>query len=816
MVSHRLIVAFLLAGALALPGCKSAKERAEDHYEQAVAYLKEGDVDRATVEFKNVFDLDGSHHDARMLYADTMRKTGNLTEAYSQYQRLVEQYPDDLPALVALTQIAADSGYWDEARGFLSKAQAAQPDNAELTSLAAYIDYESNLDNLPSEKADQAVAQERALEAAGHDGLYMYRVIIDALERSGAHEAALTELKKALVSWPADRGLHGTKLNVLIAMGDVSAIEAQLIAMCDLFPAEPALRDTLVTLYINGKNLNAAEAWLRKAIDPANGDPQPRMALVRFLAKYRSAAQAVQALDGFIAGQADNAIYRAARAEYEFAAGRKDTAISEMQDILNSGPSLTDANNVRAALADMHQSMDRADLARALVDDVLAKDPTHAEAARIKATWLLDEQRNDEAISVLRAAMETHPSDARLPTLMAQAYGQSGSTELQRDMLARAAEASNYAKDESLRYASLLVDQGQTAAAEIVLLKSLRYADDRADLLRLLGKIYVSTEDWARAGDVASQMQALNDPLLADDIAAIRDAQMRGQEKTSDAMAYLDQLASKPDSPLAADIAVIRDQLKQGEISKALSYASGLHTARPDDLDVQYVYSTLQALSGNDAAAEAGLRDVVRKDPSRDTAWLSLFRLLDADKARAAEAQRLLDEALKANPGSVGLLWAQATQLELAQDYEGAIGIAETLHRTHPDDPIFLNNLASLLSDYRRDRPSLDRAALLARGLTDQDNPSMQDTRGWIRYQQDHYDEALLELKQAAKAMPGDGLVQYHLAKTYLALGMQQESARTFAQIVAKLKPDDSRPFAIAAKKELEKLKVAGFATELP
>ena len=54
--------------------------------------------------------------------------------------------------------------------------------------------------------------------------------------------------------------------------------------------------------------------------------------------------------------------------------------------------------------------------------------------------------------------------------------------------------------------------------------------------------------------------------------------------------------------------------------------------------------------------------------------------------------------------------------------------------------------------------------------------PAFQDTYGWIEYRRGNYDEALASLEPAAKGLPEDPLVQYHLGKTYLALERPAEA----------------------------------------
>ena len=72
--------------------------------------------------------------------------------------------------------------------------------------------------------------------------------------------------------------------------------------------------------------------------------------------------------------------------------------------------------------------------------------------------------------------------------------------------------------------------------------------------------------------------------------------------------------------------------------------------------------------------------------------------------------------------------------LEQKGDYEAAIAEYETMLKQQPGSLIAANNLASLLSDHRTDKASLDRAYSLAAMLRKSQIPSFKDTLGWIEY----------------------------------------------------------------------------------
>ena len=87
LVSVRTL-AFVAALCL-LGACDSAEERAEAHYQSALSLMAEGDTDRALVELRNVFDLNGFHKEARKLYR-------NLRDSYREAKSAVEPLPSAL------------------------------------------------------------------------------------------------------------------------------------------------------------------------------------------------------------------------------------------------------------------------------------------------------------------------------------------------------------------------------------------------------------------------------------------------------------------------------------------------------------------------------------------------------------------------------------------------------------------------------------------------------------------------------------------------------------------------------------------------
>ena len=146
-----------------LAACKSSEERAEAYYQSALELLEEGDVDRALIELRNVFDNNGLHREARRLYADLILEDGQVREAYGQYLRLVEQYPDAVDVRRLLAEIAMDIGNYSEVERHGNAAYELAPDVPEHQALAIFTAYRDARQRQNNVEAGQEVEKAEAL-----------------------------------------------------------------------------------------------------------------------------------------------------------------------------------------------------------------------------------------------------------------------------------------------------------------------------------------------------------------------------------------------------------------------------------------------------------------------------------------------------------------------------------------------------------------------------------------------------------------------------------------------------------------------------
>ena len=173
----------ILAALLGLAACDSAEERAERHYQRGVALLAEGDADRALVEFRNVFRLDGDHIPARLAFAGVQRERGDTREAIGQYLRVADQDPANLEAQRAVVEIALEMQDFPTAEEHAAEAFVQAPADPMVRALKATVDFRH-----PATRAE-AVAMAEAVVAEVPGNVVAQMVLIADRLNAGAPAA---------------------------------------------------------------------------------------------------------------------------------------------------------------------------------------------------------------------------------------------------------------------------------------------------------------------------------------------------------------------------------------------------------------------------------------------------------------------------------------------------------------------------------------------------------------------------------------------------------------------------------------------------
>lgn len=796
------VAAAVLSAVLA--GCQSTEERAERHFQSALELVAEEDVERALVEFRNVFENNPRHREARLAYAKLLDDEGRPADSFRHFTIAAEQYPDDLQARIELASIGAELGLWDEVDRHLAKAQQLDASNARVQVLLAVSGYRTAIEDDDATARREAADQLRQLRASVDETRLADQLLIDSLLRDGELSAALDEINARLTDQPEDERLQQLKLQVLARLGDDDGIRQQLETLVDLFPENETYASNLIQWFTSRGEIDEAEAFIRTRVAENADDETQRAFLIAFLRQTRGNDAALAEIEAALESETNPDLFRSLRAGLLFDEGEREKAIAEMEDIVEAAEPSEQTNGIKVALARMHLAMGNEVAARQRVEEVLAADPSNVEAIKMSATWLIDDDKTDEAIVVLRTALDQAPSDPQIMTLLARAHLRNGSRDLAREMLSLAVEASGNAPEQSLDYARFLVGEESYDTAEAVLIDSLRVVPNNLPILSLLGRVYVEQQDWARAEQVEGTLRRLGTGEGEAAANEIQVARLQAQNRGDEALQVLQGLAEEGGDN-AATVSIVRTRVAEGDIDGAEEYVDELLAERPDDVQLKLLRAGVLHAAGRVDEAEAVYRDVLETDQTLEGVWRALYmtklRQGDADSAAA-----VLDEALAILPEAPNLLWAKAGQLERDGDVEGAIALYEGLYDEMSESPVVANNLASLIATYREGDEDLERAYRIARRLRGAEIPAFQDTYGWIAFRRGDIDEALAHLEPAAEGLPDDPVVQYHLARAYAGAERYEEALAQYRRALDVAGPADTRPQFDTAREEIERI----------
>ncbi|WP_167853464.1 tetratricopeptide repeat protein [Roseovarius aestuariivivens] len=782
----------LLSAALLLAGCQSSEERAQEHFESGLELLEQGDVSRALVEFRNVFRLDPTHKEARLLFARTMLEEGNEGQAYQQFLRLSEQYPNDLEARIELAELSIASQNWEEGERHGRKARELDPDNPRVQIISAALDYAQAIrDENPVAAADAASAARDLLDAHP-DSLIAARVVIDQLMQIGDFEQALEQVNIALKQHPSNYGLHTVRLQLQANNQDAEALGASLREMVERFPDNPDVQSTLIRWYLEQRDLDGAEAFLRELADRPDAGVAENLTVVRFLMQVRDSEAARQELKRLIEAEEETLPYQALLATMDFEAGEQDKAIADLEALVNEGEESEARAGAKVLLAKMLVQKGNLVGARSRVEEILEEDPTNVQALKMRAAWLIGDDRPDEAIIDLRTALSQEPRDADIMTLMGQAHERAGQRDLAGERYALAVEASLQAPEESLRYAVFLLQEGREDAARAVLVEALGKSPNNIDLLQRLALLYKDEEDWNEVTRLIWRLRALETDRATAVANGLEADMMLRQERVDDTVQFLESLVAEDESGNAALAALVQAKVRAGQVDEVETLLDGRLAEDPDNSALKYMRAGIHMIQNErDEAAEI-YASLLQEVPGNQQIMRTLHAIMVAE-GQEEQAAAMVDEQIERADDPTAALLLKAERLERNRDFDGAIAIYEELYAQNSNNVLVANNLASLITTHRDTPEDLDRAYAIARRLSSSDFPPFQDTYGWIEYRRGNYEEALKYLEPAAEGMADRALVHYHLGMVYEALGRTAD-AKASLQRALDIAGDDPLP----------------------
>lgn len=301
--------------------------------------------------------------------------------------------------------------------------------------------------------------------------------------------------------------------------------------------------------------------------------------------------------------------------------------------------------------------------------------------------------------------------------------------------------------------------------------------------------------------------------------------------KTPLAVKELEGLAAQVEKGDLPEVltALVALQLSTGKAKAAGNVLETYARKHPDIPEITYLVAEVRVQAGDIASAQTQLRQLVSKYPNYAQAYALLGQIersqnalpqaeehlrkaviLDSNLANTwvnlagvyvnrkdlAKAEGALKQGLAANPGNAVLQYELASIYDAMGRGEDANPLYRTILTAYPNYLPALNNIAVNLaegSDLAGARKYAEKAYQM-----DKRNPTVQDTYGWILVLNNDIGKGLPLLEQAARGLPGDPTVLYHLGTALLKAGKAEEGKRYLQSALASGLPENLRKKARA------------------
>jgi predicted Zn-dependent protease len=737
--------------------------------ERGKHYFTAGNIDKASVEFRNALQIESENTEAIYWTAKVAERKGNLSEAVELYQGALDAHPDDVRIRASLAKLFVLGGAIQQALQVVSPGLLDHPDDPDLLAARAAARHAVKDDGEARADAERAVRSAPTNENA-------IAVLAALALRSGDSARAIKLVTDAVGREPTSVELRRILVGVYSAAKQPREAEEQQRKVIALEPSEIAPRMQLANYLLAAHELDAAQQVLEQAVRELPQKDTAKLALVDFITTQRSRQQGEQVLRDFIAKEPDDQELRLGLGMLLQRTGSAQEASTIYHDIIGREGKGTNGLAARDRLASIEIEQGHDEAAKQLIAEVLAESPRDDDALIMRANIALDHNDPTSAIVDLRAVLHDQPKSVVLQRTLARAYLTKHEPGLAEDALRAAVDAAPEEPAIRVDLAQLLLQTDRPSQA-VALLDETQQKAPQDTLVRLaLIHAYIADHDLPKARSAADEFEKLHPDLpegyyLAGLIA-------HDQNRLDDSEKSLERAFELQPSSINILTSLTRFNLERGHSSAAVSRLQHASGREPGNLQLtDLLGSTYLELKDYPHALEV-FNNAIMSAPSSWIAHrgLAQVKLAKGDPVGAAEQYRI---ALRLAPTE------PRVAAELAQLYEKQGRISEAMacyQGLYDHNPgareLAANNLAMLLVTYRTDRASLDRARALTTEFETAANASLLDTAGWVRFKRREYRQAVVMLERAADRSPDSRMIRYHLGMAQLRLGEREHARR--------------------------------------
>ncbi|MEP6502028.1 MAG: tetratricopeptide repeat protein, partial [Betaproteobacteria bacterium] len=651
----------MLLGALvcvSLAACTSKAQRIESGLRKGAQYVAQSDWDRASVEARNVLQIDPKSADAILIVAQIADGKGALRNAYAGYTKVLELKPASVPARLGLARLYLLSGDLKQADDQIAAVLAIDANNVRAQALAAAALARHG-------NKEEALAAARRIASSGQalpvdSALALAGLFFNA----DAFDTALGVLDKSIAEHPQEVRL----LQMAAEIAQSGKPDAAHVARADAYyasatavaPKDDALWTNWASLYLRAGDNAHAETVLRKAIADDPDDSVRQIALLRFTTTFGDKPRAEKDLLAAIDAHPKATDLRFAQADFYREQKRTDEAAKVLQAIIDDAKATPAGTTARGQLAALWMTQGKTDQARVLLAELLKANPRDATGIVLRGRLELAAGDFPAAIADFRAAAKDLPGSLDVAELLARAHRLAGEPQLAREALA---DAVKFNERDARAHLMLAADMAQTreySSAQSEVDAAIKADPQNLQARQMKVELALASGDFALA---EAQAREIETAYPANPVGhLVHGRVLQAQKKFPGALAQFDAAAALAPAAAEPRIAAVGLLTAQRRYDEASARIDAIQKANANSALAREMRAELAIAKGDLAGAQASFKQLVDMPGAPASAYKNLAAVMVSRKDLPG-ALAVLDQGEKAWPQDVVLPSARAEWL---------------------------------------------------------------------------------------------------------------------------------------------------------
>ncbi len=773
------------------------------------SYLGINDFEQAEIALKKAIELDENFTPARLALGDLYVKLQKLDLAEVEVNAILAQNPDSPEAHVLLGLIAMNRQQFENAKVEFEKALAHNNEYGEAH-------YQLGVTLKALKRTEEAIASlERAVDLLPAHLPSLVNLTLwtfDARDFTQAREYA----RKVLAIDPQNTLVRNALGAIYAQTGEFAKALEQIQEIQKIQPDNPNIHLTLGIIYLGQKEYEKAIEAAEKAIAQNPDNLLPYDTLGRAYLAQKMYDKSADVFKLTLEKEPEYVPALLGMGSLYGTQGKYFDAFSYYNKVLEIRPETPEA---RLGLGGVYRMTGNQALALEQFEKILENQSTSPVVLFNVADLALQLKKYDDAIAYSSRLLTENPQHANAQYILAQAYlakGEVGQATVELEDIIRmqpdfqpatidlglsyligsdfegASEQFKAVLRQNENQIGALVGMAITAQQQGVLQDAIAYCQKAIEVQpsnqmvqAVLGNIYISQGDYAKAREAFAQADEVYSGLAFDD----------------DAIAAY--YGSKPDNT-AIDLNLGSSLLARGWGKQALAVYQQLDPAVKEGPLFRYAQAQAHVLNEDAGQAIGELKTLLEQHPSVAAVHKTLGTIYQGQE-QYEQAIEAYQRHLELQPDDVSTHIQLGLAYQNSEQPEEALGIYQKVLEGAPDSALTKNQMAWLYADLGQ---NLDTALQLAQEAEAARPVSgVIDTVGWVYYQRGEFELAIAKFQQALNITPLQPEIRYHLA---LAYNKQGDAAKAVEELRQTLQINPRFSQAEAAQKMLAELESTG------